>query len=262
MNDIIFVGRHPLMRSVSRHAHESWEFIYCTYGAGTLELDDGRIPYKVGDVLIIPPMVPHANLSETGFKNLHINMNQPALSVKRATLISDDGNHFLLDAFTAAFFHFHSDRVERNALLSAYGNLISCYLSSYQTAHSCPDIVRDIERAIIHSYPDCDFELGAYLRSLPFSEDYLRKLFHQEFGVTPHKYLIDKRLHAAAELLANSAYSNSSIASIAATCGFREPLYFSKMFKKKFGVAPSFYLNANRAEPSAPASSDSLKLSL
>ena len=31
------------------------------------------------------------------------------------------------------------------------------------------------------------------------------------------------------------------IAEIAHLCGFREPLYFSRMFKRKFGVSPSEY---------------------
>ena len=35
MNDITYVGRHSLVHTVSRHAHESWEFVYCTYGSGT-----------------------------------------------------------------------------------------------------------------------------------------------------------------------------------------------------------------------------------
>ena len=58
-------------------------------------------------------------------------------------------------------------------------------------------------------------------------------------SVTPHRFLSDCRLQASAELLAGQ--SASSVADIARMCGFREPLYFSKMFKKKFGVAPSHY---------------------
>ena len=31
MNDITYVGKHTVIYTVSRHAHESWEFVYCTY---------------------------------------------------------------------------------------------------------------------------------------------------------------------------------------------------------------------------------------
>lgn len=246
MNDIIYVGRHSLMHTVSRHFHESWEFVYCTYGTGTFIFDDSySIEYNVGDVVIIPPMTAHSNASESGFKNIHVNMLTPTLSLKKPTLIIDDSNHFLLDAFNAAFFHFYSNQKERTALLSAYGDLITCYLVAFQAVQPRSAVVEKIEHDIISNYSDCDYELDTFLRSLPFSYDYLRKLFQKELGVTPHKYLIDKRLQIAAEILVNIDSSDSSIADIALMCGFRDPLYFSKMFKKKYDVAPSYYIKAH-----------------
>lgn len=251
MNDIIYVGRHSLMHTVSRHFHESWEFVYCTYGAGTFVFDDQSIDYGEGGVVIIPPQIPHANASETGFKNIHINMLTPTLSLKKPILITDDSNHFLLDAFNAAFFHYYSDRKERTALLSAYGDLITCYLAAFQAVHPRSAVVEKIEHDIISNYADSDFELDTFLRSLPFSYDYLRKLFQKELGVTPHKYLIDKRLQIAAEILVNVENNGNSVADIAMMCGFRDPLYFSKMFKKKYGVAPSYYVRAHAESPSS-----------
>ena len=51
MNDIIYVGKHSVIYTVSRHAHESWELIYCTYGSGAMAFDDRIIEYHVGDIL-------------------------------------------------------------------------------------------------------------------------------------------------------------------------------------------------------------------
>ena len=59
----------------------------------------------------------------------------------------------------------------------------------------------DIEHSILSHYSSCDYKLDDYLESLPFSGDYLRKLFQKEFGVTPHQYLTNKRLQIAAEAL-------------------------------------------------------------
>ena len=36
MNEIIYAGKHLLTYSVSRHAHGSWELIYCTRYEGFL----------------------------------------------------------------------------------------------------------------------------------------------------------------------------------------------------------------------------------
>ncbi len=238
MNDITFVGRHTAVFTVAHHAHESWEYVYCTAGGGVFHFPDAEIFYRRGDVVIIPPGIPHSNESTQGFNNIHINMESPILTMKEPTVIVDDSNQFLLQAFGAAFYHFYSDRKERTALLSAYGNLISYYLIAYQTGTPRSSVVDEIEHHIINHYSDCDYKLDDYLESLPFSCDYLRKLFQKEFGVTPHQYLNNKRLQIAAETLMNCS---DTVADIAVMCGFRDPLYFSRMFKKKYGVSPSHY---------------------
>ena len=154
MNDITYVGKHTVIYTVSRHAHESWEFVYCTYGSGTFLFDDRSLDYREGDVVIIPPMTPHSNASADGFQNIHINMVSPALSFSSPLVISDDSNHFLLDAFNAVFFHFYSDRKETSSLLSVYGDLIVCYLAAYRTGSTLTPIVARIEHNIIANYAD------------------------------------------------------------------------------------------------------------
>lgn len=263
MNDITYVGKHTVIYTVSRHAHESWEFVYCTYGSGTFLFDDRHLDYREGEVVVIPPMTPHSNASADGFQNIHINMVSPALSFSSPLLIQDDSNHFLLDAFNAAFFHFYSDRKEAASLISVYGDLISCYLAAYQTSRILTPIVAQIENYIITNYADSTFELDAYLHSLPFSYDYLRKLFQKELGVTPHRYLVDKRLKMAAELLVSNANAGArTIADIAPLCGFHDPLYFSKMFKKKYGTAPRYYLESGLKGTVPVQDSDRMKVRL
>ena len=103
MNNIVYAGKHSLTFSVSRHAHTSLEFIYCTEGKGALTFDDNfTLSYEAGDVAIIPPFIPHSNTSSEGFCNIHINMLDPKLTIKTPALIHDDINKFILNAFTAA----------------------------------------------------------------------------------------------------------------------------------------------------------------
>ena len=149
MNDITYVGRHTAVYTVSRHAHESWEFVYCTQGSGTFLFDNRKLDYKEGEVLIIPHMQQDCNACTDGFQNIHINMVSPALSFSAPLVVSDDPNHFLLDAFSAASFHFYSDRKESSRLLFIYGDLIVCYLAAYQTGTVLTPIVAQIENNII-----------------------------------------------------------------------------------------------------------------
>ena len=75
-----------------------------------------------------------------------------------------------------------------------------------------------------------------------------------------HKYLTDKRLQTAAVTLSYGYTDSHNIAEISQQCGFREPLYFSRMFKKKYGVAPSYYLESR--SPQEEPTEDSVKIIL
>ena len=244
MNQIIYVGKHLITYSVTRHAHTSWELIYCTGGSGVIKTDLHTLPYETGDVIIMPPNVPHINHSQEGFTNIHINMIDPAFSLSQPTVIRSDSEGLLLNAFSAAFFHF-SKPEHSIPFLSAYGDLICYYIASLQDGQE-------------HS---CDFELDSYLRSLPFSYDYLRRVFKSETGLTPHQFLTSKRLEIAASCL-SSELTGRSVSEIAHLCGYREPLYFSRVFKKVYGVSPSGYQEHVSCMPQEHLDSDSMKIML
>lgn len=253
---ITYVGKHSLTMTVSRHSHTNWELIYCTEGNGILKFD-GRdpenesreMPYGVNDILVIPPAIPHENHSESGFCNYHIHMNVPFLSNGTPFTVSAADNIQILHAFSAAFYYYSLSNGEGEAMLNALGNVISTYLSMKQQSESRSETVLEIEREIIQHYTDLDFDLGRYLKKLPFSEDYLTKLFKREMGTTPSKYLTDLRLRSAMDWLKISG--DSSIAEIAGMCGFRDPLYFSRVFRKKYGAPASSYRNGNVKENEA-----------
>lgn len=260
MNEIIYAGKHLITFSVSTHAHTNWEFIYCTSGEGQLIYNEGCLPYKEGDLLLIPPMVYHRNESSTGFTNIHFNMANPALHLEMPTVLHDDGNHFLLDAVTAIFYHFSSDPGKQSFLLSAYANLFLALVTAHLHAPVQNPVVEEIAGFIIRNYPDENLELDQYLHSLPFNYDYLRKLFKNEVGVTPHRFLSDTRLQAAAERLCRSDKNGRNISEICHLCGFREPLYFSKAFRKKYGVSPSRYQEEKRQALNLLRDGESIKL--
>ena len=263
MNDIIYAGKHLLTLSVTRHAHATWELIYCTEGRGEIQFSDMVLPYETGDIVAVPPFLPHANVSEMGFTNIHINMANAVFPFQSPTVIHDDGNQFVMQAFSAACFHFNSGSEQRRMLLSPLGDLICGYLTAYRQTQPLSKVVRDIENDIIQNYHDCSYELDKYLQEQPFSYDYLRKVFKKELGVTPHQYLSDKRLQTAAELLGGGFAEDNNIAEISQMCGFREPLYFSRMFKKKFGIAPSYYQEQQRKQNAeAPLDEESVKINL
>jgi AraC-like DNA-binding protein len=56
----------------------------------------------------------------------------------------------------------------------------------------------------------------------------------------PNQLISSVRLHRAKELLLEQ---NDNIAEIAFKTGFSNPSYFSKCFKKEFGISPSELFN-------------------
>ena len=45
MNNILYVGKHALTWTVSRHIHQSWELIFCTGGSGEMIFDGRTLEY-------------------------------------------------------------------------------------------------------------------------------------------------------------------------------------------------------------------------
>lgn len=258
MMTIVYAGKHTITFTVPKHSHETWEIIYCTSGSGTMTFNQGTtIPYQTGTVICVPPHMTHVNSSKEGFTNLHLNIRDAALFYKTPVSFVDDRNHFILNAFMAAFHHFKEGAAENDTILTSYAYLIVSYVTKYCGARFHNEIVEEIMTSLIHNYADCNFELDKYLESLPFSIDYLRKLFKSEIGLTPHQYLSDLRLQTAAEWL-TSFGRDANMTEVSRLCGFREPLYFSRMFKKKYGVAPTHYLL--RQEMPEAFTADSIKL--
>jgi len=75
------------------------------------------------------------------------------------------------------------------------------------------------------------------------SRSRLTHLFKATYRQTPMMFLEKLRLDLAANHL---ACSSDPIADIALMCGFTDPLYFSRRFRKYSGLAPNEYRQRNR----------------
>ncbi|MDU4884189.1 AraC family transcriptional regulator [uncultured Clostridium sp.] len=75
------------------------------------------------------------------------------------------------------------------------------------------------------------------------NRSYLTSIFQNNLNMSPQKFLMKFRITKAAELLYNT---NLPITNIAYSCGYSDPLAFSKAFKKLKGVSPKEYRNTKR----------------
>lgn len=70
------------------------------------------------------------------------------------------------------------------------------------------------------------------------SRSQLYRAFEEGFGLSPHEFLQRYRMSEACSLLRSGQYT---VAEVAGSVGFADPLYFSRVFKKLKGVAPTEY---------------------
>jgi AraC family transcriptional regulator len=70
------------------------------------------------------------------------------------------------------------------------------------------------------------------------STSHFARAFKQSEGTSPHKYIMNRRLQQALQLLVETELRLSEIAS---ATGFADQSHFSRQFRKYVGVTPSSY---------------------
>jgi len=81
--------------------------------------------------------------------------------------------------------------------------------------------------------------LPQHLRRLARQVFHFHRLFTRIYRSTPHRYLTQKRIEKAKQLLAE----NKAINDVCCEVGFESLGSFSTLFKKEIGFAPTFYRN-------------------
>jgi len=92
-----------------------------------------------------------------------------------------------------------------------------------------------------HIY-DSDLKTETLHELCGVSGTYFRKIFYANYGTSPQKYILSRRLSHAKAVINNGDFE--TITEVALCVGYNDPLYFSRAFKKKYGVSPSQYLHA------------------
>lgn len=85
--------------------------------------------------------------------------------------------------------------------------------------------------------------VGALSAHLGLHRSYFSTLFKKHYGVSPQEYFLRIRMEKARLLLDEGSIS---VADIARTVGYEDPLLFSRLFRKSVGVSPSEYRKNKR----------------
>ncbi len=100
---------------------------------------------------------------------------------------------------------------------------------------------KKIGESILYIEKNClrsDFSLAVAAAKSFVSEPYFRRVFKEEFKMSPKQYVIERRIEYAKALRIAGYFSIQEIAEL---CGYHDQKHFSSAFKKITGVSPSKY---------------------
>ncbi len=107
------------------------------------------------------------------------------------------------------------------------------------------DAVNEVISYIEEHYTEEDLSLNTLAAHVNFSPNHLSAVFRQQTGQPFIKYLTDYRMNAAKELLISTSKKSNEIGLLV---GYKDPHYFSYLFKKTQGVTPTQYRSGSRTE--------------
>ena len=107
------------------------------------------------------------------------------------------------------------------------------------------DVMKDAIAYISEHYSDEELSLNTLAAQVNFSPNHLSSIFKQETGQPFIKYLTDYRMDMAKELLRRTSKKSNEIGIMV---GYKDPHYFSYLFKKTQGVTPTQFRSKGHGE--------------
>lgn len=236
------------------HWHERMELTFVHSGSMHLTLGNDEYELPCGSLGIIPPEKTHAAFSGKDGVEYYTIMfdissfyNSSFATEKHLKPIVNLQNDFIsltndveiMNAVSSLIDEqLHGDKYSCLTVIGEIYILLGllyrkCLSSQIPSEHSGGDFA-DIFDYISNNY--CDRISTAELSSkFGYSEAYFCRRFKALVGLTPMQYINMLRLEKAKNLLKNS---NTKISVVSAKCGFNSVSYFSKLYKKHFGISP------------------------
>lgn len=232
--------------------HENIELLYCTHGRGYVYCDGRQYPFGEGDIFVVNANALHAFDSEHTMayhclivdKSFCMENGIPSSDFHFRELIRDSVLQQRFSQVVEAYTYFENGgafgpQQVRYAVLGMLCRLCTAHIvSSGQPENSVTG--QRVKEAItyIKRHIRQPMTLQEISQHVGISKCHLAREFKAYTGMTVFHTINQIRCAEAKRLIEQG----SSVSSAALSCGFENLSYFSRTFKKHFGVLPSAYL--------------------
>lgn len=227
------------------HHHEYAQFMIGIEGVTNLELDGKKVSINNSQGCVIPSSTYHVFSGVGVNKNLTINFDMRYANdlVKR---ISEQPRTFSLDRSLRTFLQFSAMELPEfsgspNIGQDNFSNQVIVILTSMlgDRIFNHLDKRRRIDLNWINTYLEKrlhkKISIEQLARESGISPSYFYTLFKEEIGVTPHRYITEKRLEKARLMLETTSLS---IVDISYETGFSSQSALNNSFRKEYGYTP------------------------
>jgi len=226
----------------SMHSHPYWEIGFYYSGKGKAKVGTKEIKFQKGTIICYPPKIPHKEDCEKKCTGLFIHTNHLPFKSDSFPVLQDNNNQSFYRTSQLLYEEFLQKQDGWESNLQHLFDVIITYILRWQQKDFSHPLVRKLKHLIYENFSDPFFHLAGNIDKLPISSDHLRKIFKQETGFTPNKFLIYLRIQEAKKILQTNRIS---IKNVCYNVGFQDPYYFSRIFFKLNGIRPSKYLKIN-----------------
>ncbi|MEM9159789.1 MAG: AraC family transcriptional regulator [Verrucomicrobiota bacterium] len=227
-----------------------WRFYWNRKGKARFSIGGKCVDLEGERVLLIPPNCPFERLAVTEMDHFFIHFTIRASFELAESIYEIRGPESIDFEVLGRLFAACEDgsQGEPCSVLLLQSLLVGV-LASFDSSRKRKDPFELEARAAVDAMLDAGASVdqltaATLARRLMISEKTLSRRFAASLGTSPGRYLTQARIEAAAlDLL----FSQSSIEKVADRYGFCDRYYFTRVFKKRYGVGPAGYRSLARS---------------